>query len=205
MPFQFERSGQRIDAFVKQAHHVIVGAIDHNFAGPHCATRSDLHDWIGCDYPGTAHVPESFPHTLQNARPVVAPLVLIIAADKISRASPVFVFNRVEKILSVTSDLMFWPPEPDEKQPNAKRHGQTERKSSAQRTRHRYTLISFPAKLGDLIRRMRYDFFELGSIGSGTEWSRSQPSFSSLRCSMAIALALASRSGSIWYSETQQR
>src|SRR5262249_33324924 len=45
----------------------------------------------------------------------------------------------------------------------------------------------------------------LRSAGSGTSTSRSQPSFSSLMCWMATALAFESRSGSAWYSETQQR
>ena len=44
-----------------------------------------------------------------------------------------------------------------------------------------------------------------GSTGSVTAVSRSQPSFSSLRCSMATALLFASRLGRIWYSETQHR
>ena len=46
---------------------------------------------------------------------------------------------------------------------------------------------------------------KLGSAGSGTLTSRSQPSFSSFRCWIATALALASRSGIAWNSETQQR
>ena len=41
--------------------------------------------------------------------------------------------------------------------------------------------------------------------GSVTSTSRSQPSFSSLSVWIATALALASRSGSAWYSDTQQR
>ena len=43
------------------------------------------------------------------------------------------------------------------------------------------------------------------SSGSATVRSRSHPSFSSLMCSIAMALPPASRSGSAWYSETQQR
>src|SRR5439155_1453234 len=38
-----------------------------------------------------------------------------------------------------------------------------------------------------------------------SDGSRFQPSFSTLMCSMATALALASRSGRAWYSETQAR
>ena len=45
----------------------------------------------------------------------------------------------------------------------------------------------------------------VGSSGGTKSTSRSQPSFSSLIVWIAMALALASRSGSAWYSETQQR
>ena len=45
----------------------------------------------------------------------------------------------------------------------------------------------------------------VGSVGSVTATSRCQPSFSSLMCWIATALAFASRSGRAWYSETQQR
>src|SRR5439155_6708671 len=45
----------------------------------------------------------------------------------------------------------------------------------------------------------------VGSTGSVTSVSRSQPSFSSLMCWIATAFAFASRSGSAWYSDTQQR
>ena len=43
------------------------------------------------------------------------------------------------------------------------------------------------------------------SAGSVRVVSRSHPSFSSLMCSIATALAPASRSGRAWYSETQHR
>ncbi len=55
------------------------------------------------------------------------------------------------------------------------------------------------------LRRQLAGSVKLGSDGSTTSTSRSQPSFSSLMCWIATALALASRSGSAWYSETQQR
>ena len=42
------------------------------------------------------------------------------------------------------------------------------------------------------------------SFGSASDRSCSQPSFSSLMCSMATALVPASRSGSAWNSETQR-
>jgi hypothetical protein len=46
---------------------------------------------------------------------------------------------------------------------------------------------------------------KVGSWGSVTLVSRSKPSCSILMCSIAMAFALASRSGIAWYSETQQR
>ena len=60
------------------------------------------------------HVSEAFAHPFENARTIVAPLVPIIAADKIAGGRPVFVFDRVEKVLRVTPDLSLRPPEPDE-------------------------------------------------------------------------------------------
>ena len=114
MPLQLERRGQRIDALVEQIHHIIVGAIDHDFAGPHCAPRFNLYTRIGCDDPGIAHISEAFPHPLQNARSIVAPLILIVAPDEIGGCSPVFALNRMEKILGVTTYLARRPPEPNE-------------------------------------------------------------------------------------------
>jgi hypothetical protein len=59
----------------------------------------------------------------------------------------------------------------------------------------------------DRVRMSRYTggSVNCGSCGSGTASSRIQPSFSSLMCWMATALAFASRSGKDWYSDTQQR
>lgn len=113
MPLQLERRGQRIDALVEQIHHIIVGAIEHDFAGPYRASPVDLYTGIGCDDPWTAHISEAFPHSLQNARSIVAPLILIIAPDKIGDCRPVFALNRMEKILGVTTYLARRPPKPD--------------------------------------------------------------------------------------------
>src|SRR2546429_302195 len=84
------------------ARPVIFGAIEHNFADPSRATRFDLHPWIGCDDPWRSHISETFTHALHNTRAIVAPLIVIIAADKIRDCQPVFVFNCMEKILRVT-------------------------------------------------------------------------------------------------------
>jgi len=41
----------------------------------------------------------------ENTRAIVGPLIVIITADKIRRACPVFLFNSVEKIFGMTPDL----------------------------------------------------------------------------------------------------
>jgi len=46
----------------------------------------------------------------ENTRAIVGPLIVIITADKIRRACPVFVFNRMEKIFDMTPDLTLRPP-----------------------------------------------------------------------------------------------
>ena len=46
---------------------------------------------------------------------------------------------------------------------------------------------------------------KVGSVGSTTLTSRSQPSFSSRMCWIEIAFAFASKSATGWYSETQHR
>jgi len=52
----------------------------------------------------------------ENTRAIIGPLIAIITADKIRRACPVFVFDGVEKIFSMTLDLTLRPPKPDQKQ-----------------------------------------------------------------------------------------
>ena len=55
-------------------------------------------------------------HAFENTRTIVAPLIVIITADKIRRVCPVFVFDSVEKIFSMTPDLTPGLPKPDQKQ-----------------------------------------------------------------------------------------
>ena len=84
--------------------------------------------------------------------------------------------------------------------------------ASASATARRAGGISWPRSQSwmssaDVSWRMDQD---AGSVNEGSgcsvdRVSRIQPSFSSLMCWMATALALASRSGSAWYSDTQQR
>jgi hypothetical protein len=155
MPFQFERSRQSIDALIEQPHHVVVGAINHDFAPPHSAAGLDLHTWIRRDDPRTAHVAKSFPHAVQDARAIVTPLVLIIATDKICRSIPVFVFNRVKNVLRVSPDLLLRSPKPDEIQPSAKKGHEAAVSRFAQRDRHRWRLYSFPVDFAILARRIK--------------------------------------------------
>ncbi len=125
MPLQLERRGQFVDPFVEQFHHIIVGAVEHDFAGPHRAPGFNLHSWVRHDDPGSAHPSKTFPHAFENPRPIVAPLILIIVANKIGCGFPVLLFDRVKKILRVTPYLVFRPPNPEKIQPEAKREGQT--------------------------------------------------------------------------------
>ena len=99
-------------------------------AHPFRSTSLDPHGYAECADSNTTHISEAFAHAFENARTIIAPLVLIIAADKIAGGRPVFVFDRVEKVFRVTPDLSLGPPEPDEIQPDAEREGQTAVKSS---------------------------------------------------------------------------
>src|SRR5438128_477580 len=203
MPLQLERRRQFIEAFIEHLHNAIVAAIERDFADPDRAPRVNLHERVWSNDPGSAHPPKPFPHAFQNPGPIVTPLILIIVANKICDGFPVSVLDRVKKIFCVSLDLTLRPPEPDEIEPNANRQGQPAIESSTKRNRHSRGL--FPEEPGHLAGWISYGFLKDGSAGSFTDWSRSQPSFSSVMCSIAIALALASRSGRISYSETQQR
>ena len=78
--------------------------------------------------------------------------------------------------------------------------------AAAGRVRARRPRPPAPRRRGDRPRTAPpWRYGNDGSCGSTTSTSRSQPSFSSLMCWIATALALASRSGSAWYSDTQQR
>jgi hypothetical protein len=120
MPLQFERRGQLVDAFVEHFHYSIVAAIDRDFAGPHRAPRLNLHSWVRPTDLRSAHPSKTFPHALENPRPIGAPLILIIVANKISDSLPVSVVDCVKEIFCVQPDLMLRSPQPHEIQPGAK-------------------------------------------------------------------------------------
>ena len=112
MPLQFERSGQFVDPFVEQLHHVIVSAVECDLADPYRARRFNPHTWSRRDDPSAAYPSKTFPHAFENPRSIVSPLILIIVANKIGHSVPVSVFDRVEEVLCVSQDLMFRPPKP---------------------------------------------------------------------------------------------
>jgi len=101
MPLQFERYGQFVDTFVEHFHHAIVAAIDCDFADPDRASRFNLHSRIGCKDPGPAQPSKAFPHAFEKTRLIVAPLILIIVANKIGHSVPVSVFDGVKEIFRV--------------------------------------------------------------------------------------------------------
>jgi hypothetical protein len=203
MPLQLERRWQFVETFIEHLHNAIIAAIERDFANPDRAPRFNLNGRVRCNNFGSAYPSKTFPHAFKDSRPIVAPLVLIIVRDKIGRGIPVSVFDRTKRILGVQPDLMLRPPEPDKIQSNTNGQRQPTIESSTKRNRHSRGL--FFEESGQLAGWIGYGFLKDGSAGSFTDWSRSQPSFSSVMCSIAIALALASRSGRISYSETQQR
>jgi len=52
---------------------------------------------------------------------IVAPLIVIIVADKIGYSVPISVFDRVKEVFRVQPDLMLRSPEPEQIECNAKR------------------------------------------------------------------------------------
>jgi hypothetical protein len=119
MPLQFEGCWEFVNAFVQQLHHTIIAAIERDFADPDRSPRFNSHDGVVSDDPGSPHPSETFAHALENPRPIVAPLILIIVANKIGHSFPVSVFDRVKEVFCVQPDLMRRSPKPDKVQPNA--------------------------------------------------------------------------------------
>src|SRR5438876_424529 len=95
MPLQLERRGQFVNALVEHFHHAVVAAIDCDFADPDRAPHFNLRSRIGCKDPGPAHPLKTFPHAFDNARLIVAPLILIIVSNKIGDSLPVSVLDGV--------------------------------------------------------------------------------------------------------------
>ena len=91
--------------------------IDRDFATPNGPAVLDSDRWIGCADSNAAHITEAIMHAFEYTGAIVAPLIVIIAADKIGGGRPAFVFNSAEKIFGMTSNLTLRLPEPDQKRP----------------------------------------------------------------------------------------
>ena len=124
MPLKLERRGQFVNALVEHFHHAVVAAIDCDFADPDRAPRFNLRSRIGCKDSGPAHPSKTFPHAFDNARLIVAPLILIIVSNKIGDSLPVSVLDGVKEIFRMYLDLTLRPPQPEQVKPDAKRQGQ---------------------------------------------------------------------------------
>jgi hypothetical protein len=101
----------------------------------------NLYIWVGWNNSQTAHISKAFAQSFEHTRAVVAPLVLIIVADKIGDGIPVFAFNRAKQIFRVTPYLPLRLPKPDEIEPYAKSDGQPAIKTVAKRNRHKRDLM----------------------------------------------------------------
>ena len=112
MPLQLKRRGQSVDAFIQQLHHAIVAAIDVDFANPDRTRRFNLHRGFGCSNPRPAHPSKTFPHALKKPRPIIVPLVPVIAANEIGNSFPISAIDCVKEMFRVKADLMLGPPKP---------------------------------------------------------------------------------------------
>ncbi len=92
--------------------------------------------WIGRVNSNAAHITQAFTHPFEYTGAIVAPLIVIIAVDKIGGGRPAFVRNRAEKIFSVMSDLTLRLPQPDQKQSEQNCGDQAATKSAAKRSGH---------------------------------------------------------------------
>ena|SRR6266481_902909 len=136
MPFQFERGRQFVEVFIKHFHNAIVAAVERDFTNPNRAPCFNLNGRIRCNNFGSAYPSKTFPHAFEDSRPIVAPLILIIVADKAGRGIPVSMFDRAKKNFRVQSNLMLRSPKPDEIDSNTKRQSEPAIESCTKRNRH---------------------------------------------------------------------
>jgi hypothetical protein len=198
VPFQLERRSQSVHPFIQRLHHAIIAAIDVDFTNPDRTRRFEVYNRVGRSNPGPGHPSKTFPHTFKKPVPIVVPLIMVTVADEIGHSFPISIIDCMEEMFCVEADLMVRSPKPEQIKADAQCNGQNADDCSTKRNCH--TLEDKSDASADSID---HDFLKEGSTGSFTDWSRSQPSFSSVMCSIAIAFALASRSGRISYSETQ--
>src|SRR5437764_9918606 len=114
MPFQLERRGQCVHAFIQQLHYAIVAAIDDNSADPHRARRFNLHKRTRRRDAGSTYPSKTFLHQLEKPRPIIAPLILIIVCNEIGNSLPISTINGMKEMSGVQTDLMLRSPKPQQ-------------------------------------------------------------------------------------------
>src|SRR5258707_17201 len=122
MPLQLEKRGQWVHAFIQHLHYAIVAAVDDNSADPHRARRFNLHKHIRRRDAGSTYPSKTFPHPLEKPRPIIAPLILIIARNEIGDSLPISTINRTKEMFGMQTDLMLRSPKPDQIQSDAERN-----------------------------------------------------------------------------------
>lgn len=131
-PLQLEGSLQRVNLFFEELHDFALAAIEPDSTRPLTAALFCLHAHVECADLKIANVPEAFMHTFEHAGAIVAPLIVIIAPNETTGGRPVFVFDRMKKVFSMTFNLPLRPPEPEKKQPDTDRCGEPAIKCSTQ-------------------------------------------------------------------------
>src|SRR5215216_1085796 len=112
MPLQLERGGESVNAFIEHFDHAIVAAKNRDLAGPHRALVFGVYVCSRGGNPRPAKPAKTFPHPLDNARPIVAPLVPVLVTNETDHRIPVSAINCVKEIFGVPPDLAFRLPKP---------------------------------------------------------------------------------------------
>src|SRR4029077_8347067 len=99
---------------IEHFHHVIVGAVERNFAAPHGARAFNLHTRIGHDDSWTAPISKACAKAIKNTKPTTPPRTLKTRCNEIGRGIPVLTLNRPEKVLGLTPPLPLRLPQPNE-------------------------------------------------------------------------------------------
>jgi hypothetical protein len=167
-PVELERGCQRIDLLFEQLRNFALAAINPNSARPLSAPLVNLYAHAECTDLEIAHISKSFVHTFKHTRAIIAPLIMIIAGYEIPRSAPVFMLDCMKKVLGMTLDLTFGPPERHKKQRDKNDRRKPSIKYSTQRDLHNLRLNS-SRRVTLFYRRIVQDFFEDGSTGSVTD------------------------------------
>ncbi len=117
-PLQLERRCKGIDALFDFSHEFAFSAFNSDFGDPGRAPVINVHRCSGKINSKAAQIAKKLTGALDHTNTIVAPLILIIVADKIGGNRPVFAFDGVQKIFGMTRDLPLRLPKPNEKQSN---------------------------------------------------------------------------------------